>query len=73
MPNDYLGEGTEVGERIVVASVEYFDDARGAVALVLLLEPEEPYFTVAHYYLTDIAAEGDSPAHSEGDIEVLDR
>lgn len=49
MPNDKIGGGT------VIASVEYFDDERGAVALVLLLNPDPPYFTVAHYALTDVA------------------
>ena len=47
MPNDVLGE------RIVVASVIYIDDERGEIALVLLLERTTPFFTVAHYALTD--------------------
>ena len=67
MPNDAL-DG-----RIVVASVDYFDDERGAVALVLLLEPEAPYFTVAHYALTDIAEDAGNVGMVAGELDILGR
>ena len=54
MPND------EIEDRIVVASVVYIDDE---LATVLLLNPESPFFSVAHY------AYGDNPL--AGRLEVL--
>jgi hypothetical protein len=49
--------GMQLHGRTVIASVEYFADERGVVALVLLLNQEAPYFTVAHYYQTSMAEE----------------
>jgi hypothetical protein len=73
LPNDV------VDGRVVVASVTYVDDLRGELALVLLLEKQPPYFTVAHYAVTDFDPHGDpdvpddGPAHKAGDLVVLAR
>lgn len=64
MPNDRLGDST------VVASVMYRDDD---IALVLLLNPAPPFFTVAHYYMYDTPAEGSAPARKAGDLFVYGR
>lgn len=60
MPNDTLDE------RTVVASVSYIADERGEVVLVLLLEPEAPYFTVAYYYVDDFDPNASEEAASMG-------
>jgi len=74
MPNDALSH------RIVIASTTYIDDQRGELVLVLLLEREPPYFTVALYATTDFdptanphITEDQGPAHNAGDITVLGR
>jgi hypothetical protein len=67
MPNE------ELAGRTVIASVEYFADERGEVALVLLLEKEKPFFTVAHYALTPIAESEANVGMAEGEYDVLGR
>lgn len=67
MPN------TKIDDRIVVAAVDYFDDERGSVALVLLLEPEAPFFTVAHYALTDVAGDSVTTPYVAGELDSLGR
>ena len=67
MPNDQLAG------RIVVASVDYYADERGEVALVLLLEPEAPYFTVAHYALTEITEDASNVGMTAGELDILGR
>lgn len=62
MPNDMLGTS------IVVASVTYRDDD---IALVLLLNPGPPFFTVAHYYLFDAPAEYGVEYRPAGYLHVL--
>lgn len=61
------------GAWIVIASVEYFDDERGAVALVLLLEPRAPFFTVAHYALTDVLGDDVSSPYQRGEMDIIGR
>lgn len=64
MPNDQLAG------RTVVASVEYRDEPT-MIALVLLLEPKPPFFTVALYFQEECPAEYESPKRFEGEIDVL--
>jgi hypothetical protein len=67
MPNDKIGDAT------VLASVEYFDDERGAVSLVLLLEQTSPFFTVAHYARTDVRSNDETTAYKAGEVDVIGR
>lgn len=68
MPND------QIDGRTVVASAVYDDDEHGElIALVLLLEQEAPFFTVAHYALTDIPPDFASVEMARGEIDVLGR
>ena len=81
LPADYLPlpfpmPGDRIEKRTVVASAEYFDDERGSVALVLLLNQQPPYFTVAHYALTDVkGGEGIYPEvvteYTRGEVDVI--
>lgn len=81
MPNDVINGGPQdARKRIVIASVSYISDERGELVLVLLLEKEAPYFTVAHYAVTDFdpAAAPDiappyGPSYAAGEIDVLGR
>lgn len=85
MPGDRYREGWSIapsnlneGERTVVASVTYIDDSRGEIALVLLLEREAPYFTVAHLALTEFDPKrGDITDGGEpmfvGELDVIGR
>lgn len=68
---DFPLPGTRIGDRTVIASTYYFDDDRGTVALVLLLNKQEPYFTVAHYALTDVQG-GENVWAAYGPDEVTD-
>jgi hypothetical protein len=67
MPNDVIDGKT------VVASVTYIDDERGDLALVLLLEHESPFFTVAHYAMTDLAEDENTSGYAAGEIDVIGR
>ena len=60
MPNDVINGST------VVASVEYRDEP-SLIALVLLLNKQAPYFTVAHYYQE---ASPDAPVYPRGHLLV---
>lgn len=66
MPNDRVGRG-----QIVVASVTYIDDERGDIALVLLLNQKPPYFTVAHYAMTDIVGDDVTTPYERGEIDEI--
>lgn len=70
-PGDPFPDGVTV-----IASCPYIDDERGELALVLLLETKPPYFTVAHYAVTDFDPKAndvqpDGIAYQEGEIDVL--
>lgn len=78
IPND------KIDGRVVVASCPYIDDDRGEVALVLLLERQPPFFTVAHYALTDFdptrglygdpeAPQRYGPSYDAGEIDIIGR
>lgn len=67
MPSDAIDTKT------VIASVEYFDDDRGEVALVLLLERDAPFYTVAHYALTDVSEDAPNIEYPyyAGEIDII--
>lgn len=81
LPRDYMpldfplpGSLVALDERkrsTVIASVEYFDDERGSVTLVLLLNQQRPYFTVAHYALTDVSGDSETTPYSRGELDVI--
>lgn len=75
MPNDTLFGTDEDGEirrdpRIVVASVQYRDEPT-MIALVLLLNRQSPFFTVAHWYQEPSPAEYDIPYRPTGYLHEL--
>lgn len=63
--------GTLIGERRVIASCEYINDERGAIALVLLLNEASPYFTVSHYALTDVRGGDTITPYAAGELDVI--
>ena len=63
--------GTTVHDRTVVASVEYIDDERGSIALVLLLNPEAPFYTVGHYALTEVKSGDTITDYAAGELDVI--
>jgi hypothetical protein len=72
--------GEKLAGRVVIASVEYIADERGEIALLLMLEPSPPYYTLTHYALTafDPAANPDilppyGPAYGTGEFDVIGR
>lgn len=83
MPNDVIfTDDSDTGMSIVVASVEYIDDGRGKIALVILLEKQSPFFTVAYYALTDFdptkehydeSSDGCGTSYTQGQLDVISR
>ncbi len=63
LPNTAVTVDDEQG--IVVASVHYYDDDRGAAYTLLLLFPESPYFAVAIAEPADATDDFNRPGETE--------